>query len=133
MELQPSAARVSGAAPDEEQQLFLARIRARSDESAAHAAILVAGRVNPDGRIVLVYRERTGGELLGRLVDLDEMKPLFDPNDPEWLADVVFSDEMSDPSGPGERLAVDWADGLVENPDHIGWHVSAAVRPRSQP
>lgn len=75
------------------------------------------------GAVIVIYRERPDGPLLGRRYDIDEYPVLFDPKrEPEDLAMIALSDDILDPSGHGTRLKVDWANGLVDDPAQVEWH-----------
>lgn len=62
------------------------------------------------------------GPILGRRYVLPEFKSLFDDdlsiND---LAQIIVTDEISDPTGHGQVLPVDWAKGLVLPGQPVEW------------
>ncbi|WBU37344.1 hypothetical protein [Homoserinibacter sp. YIM 151385] len=74
--------------------------------------------------VVIVYKEEGADWLSGMLVDLPVFSRGFRPRSPEFLADVIM-DEIQEPSGRGRRLDVDWAEGLVDEPSAVLWHVNA--------
>ncbi|MCK9894027.1 hypothetical protein [Frankia sp. AgB32] len=82
----------------------------------------VAGRVLGTDSVVMLYREGADGPVIGRHYLVPELASMFDANvATEELARIVFVDEITDPSGPGRQLAVDWADGLVPDPSAVTW------------
>ncbi|WP_163547382.1 hypothetical protein [Candidatus Frankia nodulisporulans] len=82
----------------------------------------VGGRVLDSDHVVMLYREGAGGPVIGQHYQLSAFASMFDPETTtEGLAHIIFVDEITDPSGPGERLDVDWADGLVPDPSAVTW------------
>jgi hypothetical protein len=106
-------------------QEFVSRIAARCRADEPAGPVLVAtGRRPDDGAVVIIYREALDASLLGRVYDLDSCSRLFDPAlSVADLADIAYVDDLSDPSGRGVALRVDWARGLVPHPDDVGWIV----------
>jgi hypothetical protein len=81
--------------------------------------VFVGGGRSPDGRAVILYRERVDGPVLGRRYDLERYAALFDPHlTVSALADIAFVDDVADPTGSGRELVVDWSDG-IDHPDEI--------------
>jgi hypothetical protein len=82
----------------------------------------IGGKVLPDDSVVILYREWAPGPILGRRYVLPEFKALFDDdlsiND---LAQIIVTDEISDPTGHGEVLSLDWAKGLVLPGQSVEW------------
>lgn len=79
--------------------------------------------IDPEGAVIVVYRQKPNSRMLGRRFDLQKFAQLFDPTSPpEVLARIALVDDIFDPSGPGTRLNVSWAEGIVDNPDEIEWH-----------
>ncbi|SNQ51210.1 conserved hypothetical protein [Frankia canadensis] len=84
--------------------------------------VWVAGRVLGADSVVLLYREGSDGPVIGKHYVLPELASMFSPNvTTEELARIIFVDEITDPSGPGRHLDVDWADGLVSDPSAVTW------------
>lgn len=96
---------------------FLEHLRARvvdvRDPRSA-ALVWVLGVEDTEGDAVVLYRERAGGPLLGRRYRLPEYAALFDiGSSPERLADIAFTDDVSDPTGGGvEDAAAEERAGL---------------------
>ena len=108
---------------------FVFRLHERSRCDSPSGPVIVATGTRNDGALVIVYREREGGPLLGRTFHLDQHAALFSPLESvQDLADIVYADELCDPSGRGTRLRVDWAQGLVPDPDEVGWLLTFAER-----
>lgn len=84
--------------------------------------VWIGGRILDDDSVVILYRESASGPILGRRYILPEFKALFD-NDLSIkdLAQIIVTDEIGDPTGHGEVLPVDWADGLVPAGEHVEW------------
>ena len=118
------------------EQEFLDRVRASFRRQDGHDEAWVewvAGRVEGDA-VVVLYRwvEHVRGRFESHPVD-----------GRRWVLDAygweVFSDpaasledlvseavlEIQEPDGPGRRLDVPWADGLVPDPEDVQWHGSA--------
>lgn len=84
--------------------------------------IWVAGRVLDADSVVMLYREGPGGPVIGQRYVLTEFASMFDPElTTDDLAEIIFTNEITDPGGPGESLNVDWADGLVPDPAAVTW------------
>ncbi len=82
----------------------------------------VGGGVGPDGAALVFYREHSDGPVLGRRYDVVEFASGFDPlGGVEDLADIAFSEDITDPTGRGVELPVDWADGLVPEGVTVEW------------
>ncbi|MBP2215040.1 DUF6226 family protein [Arthrobacter sp. CAN_C5] len=82
----------------------------------------IRGRVLDDDSVVVLYRESASGPILGRRYILPEFKALFDDDlSIKDLAQIIVTDEIGDPTGHGEVLPVDWADGLVPAGEHVEW------------
>jgi len=84
----------------------------------------VAGRALADGSAVVLYRTSHSPRVVGRRWMLGELARDFSPNDACSLASAVFANEVGEPDGPTAPLAVDWADGLVDDPSAVGWVVN---------
>jgi hypothetical protein len=84
----------------------------------------VAGQARADGSAVILYRASYSPQVIGRRWMLEELATCFSPNDAQSLASAVFANEIGDPDGPTVSLAVDWADGLVDEPSAVGWVVN---------
>lgn len=99
----------------------IVRYFSEPDRAFGENVELIATRATDDVAIIL-YREFPTGPILGQRYELTDYATLFDPHlSPEELADIAFTDEITDPSGRGTRRDVDWADGLVEDPSSIEW------------
>jgi hypothetical protein len=116
------------------EQEFLDRIRAsfRQVEDDEAWVEWVAGRVDGDA-VVVLYRWATPTRthpVDGRRWVLDDYgREVF--SDPAASLDDLASEailEIQEPEGPGQRLAVPWADGLVPDPAAVQWHGSAVER-----
>ncbi len=83
--------------------------------------VWVNAGVSNTGHAVLIYKPQEGGPLVGRRWDLDRLGPLFGTDDPEVLAEQMWLNEVEDPDVRGQRLDVDWAAGLVDNPSEVLW------------
>lgn len=81
----------------------------------------VAGRALTDDVAVVLYRDRPGGPVLGRRYDLAADRTLFTDDSAEAIAGEAWTGDFVDPSGPGELLPVDWADGLCDDPGSVQW------------
>lgn len=81
---------------------------------------IVATGIAPDHGVVVLYRPQTGRPLQGLHIDLERFAALFDPWDAAFLARVIASDLIADPSS-GEAREVDWADHLVDEARGILW------------
>jgi hypothetical protein len=107
---------------------FIREIRAYFDvPDRAHGdrVTIINTGIAADGVPVIIYTEYAGGPLVGMHVDLEKFAPLFGPGvTSAQLGEIVASNEIADPGGPGTHLDVDWADGLVPNPSEIGWRGS---------
>jgi len=72
--------------------------------------------------VVVLYREYVRGPVLGRRYDLPAHAALFKPDpSPQDLAEIVFWNDIVDPTGRGEVLDVNWADGLGVERRDIQW------------
>jgi hypothetical protein len=82
---------------------------------------LVAVEAVTDVDAVILYRDRAGGPLLGRLYGLKDYAALFSDITPATLADEAWHGDLIDPSGSGEPWTVPWAGQVHPNPDEIRW------------
>jgi len=105
---------------------FVDSIRARfsAHPELAPGKSWVAGRARADGSAVVLYRASHSPRVLGRRWMLEELAQDFSPSDARSLASAVFANEVGEPDGPPASLAVDWADGLVDDPSAVGWVVN---------
>jgi hypothetical protein len=87
----------------------------------------VAGRALTDDIAVVLYQDRPNGPILGRRYVLSQERALFSDNDAAALAGEAWTGDFVDPSGPGQVLTVDWADGLCDAPRDVGWIGVAGV------
>jgi hypothetical protein len=93
-----------------------------ADEGHGEHVSFVAGRALDERSPVVLYREHPRGPVLGRRFDLDELARLFRPVvDPRVLAEIMCDNELFDPTGHGEVLDVDWADGLGLSRREVEW------------
>jgi hypothetical protein len=92
-----------------------------TEEGSKSGFELVAARAVTDTDAVILYRDRPGGPVLGRLYRLKEYAALFSGASPELLADEAWHGDIRDPSGPGEVRAVEWASQIHDRPDEIRW------------
>jgi hypothetical protein len=108
---------------DPERLLALARDQIQDpNRLLGKSVVWVAGRVLDSDSVVMLYRERPDGPVIGRHYVLSDFASLFDPDlDTRDLARIIVVDEITDPSGPGRALDVDWADGLVADPSAVTW------------
>jgi len=84
----------------------------------------VAGRARADGSAVVLYWTPHSPQIIGRRWILEELAQDFSPNDACSLASALFANEVGEPDGPATALAVDWADGLVDDPSAVRWVVN---------
>jgi len=84
----------------------------------------VAGRALADGSAVILYQVSYSTQVIGRRWMLEELAQRFSPSDARSLASAVFANEVGEPDGPTASLAVNWADGLVDDPSAVGWVVN---------
>ncbi|TXR52459.1 hypothetical protein [Quadrisphaera setariae] len=112
-------------------QEFLLALRQIAEEEGSRdpsAPELVACGAFGERDVVVLYREFDGGPILGRRYNLQLHVSLFAPTPPPpVLAEIVFWDDLWDPTGRGEVLDVGWADGLGAERRLIQW-VGAAER-----
>lgn len=111
--------------PTDIAQDFIDQLRDLCQAGSPSGPIMVGARVLPDSSAVIIYRERAGSPVLGRRYDLTTYSRLFSPDSSaRHLAEIAYADDLTDPSGSGTRLHVDWADGVVADPHEIGWLLS---------
>ncbi len=102
---------------------FVAAVRARFQDSdlLRDGMEWVAGGVQRPDVAVVLYRDRPGGPVLGRRYPLQEYSALFGGETPQWLATEAWVSDITAPSGDGAPKDVDWADGLVRQPEEVRW------------
>ncbi|MCY7286818.1 MAG: hypothetical protein LH624_00820 [Cryobacterium sp.] len=83
--------------------------------------IWIAGGLSTSGDPVVIYRQSESEPLVGRIWDLDRLARLFTPSTPETLAHDMWHSEVNEPDFDPRRLDVDWADGLVDDPEGVLW------------
>ncbi|KZX21219.1 hypothetical protein [Rathayibacter tanaceti] len=96
---------------------FVRHLRSRVEDNLdprSAQLVWVRGVENADGDAVILYRESPGGPVVGRRYRLQDYAALFDVgSSPERLADIAFTDDVSDPTGGGvEDAAADERAGL---------------------
>lgn len=108
-------------------EAFVAAIKSRFDDPKnvlTDSVEWVGGGVGTDGNAVVLYREYFGGPLLGRRYDVAKFAARFHPPcSIEQLADIAIADEITDPTGRGVTLSVDWAKGFAPegaSPEWVG-------------
>lgn len=110
---------------DADFRTFFSEIRsyfANPNRLQGEAVEIVATGIASDGAAIVVFRDQAHGPLWGLHVDLTEFSALFDPRDATSLAQVI-SDEIAEPGGAGEKLDVEWAQGLVDHPESVRWRL----------
>lgn len=102
---------------------FVATVRARfrDSELLRDGMDWVSGCVQPPDVAIILYRDRPGGPVLGRRYLLSEYSALFGGETAQWLATEAWVSDITAPSGDGVRKDVDWADGLVRQPEEVRW------------
>lgn len=89
--------------------------------SEGNPVVWVNAGVSGGGDAVLLYRQYAGGPLVGRRWNLSELGVLFGTDDSAKLAEDMWVNEVEDPDVGGQHLDVDWAVGLIDNPDVVLW------------
>lgn len=104
---------------------FVAAVKERFDDPQsvlADSVEWVGGGVGPDGIALVSYREFADGPVLGRRYVVAEFATLFEPPcSVAELAGIAFANDITDPTGSGEVLPVDWARGLVPDGTVVEW------------
>jgi len=104
---------------------FLVALRELAEEQSRRgpdAPTLLACATFSEYDVVVLYREYARGPVLGRRYDLQAHAALFKPDpSPQDLAETVFWNDVVDPTGRGEVLGVNWADGLGVERRDIQW------------
>jgi hypothetical protein len=104
---------------------FVEQLRILCDAGSPSGPVLVGGKATVDGTAVVVYKESAQAPLLGRTYRMNAYSRLFSPDSSAaYLAGVAFADDLCDPSGGGQPVDVDWAEGLVSDPGTVGWILS---------
>jgi hypothetical protein len=76
--------------------------------------------ISSDGAAVILFRYRNSSVLYGRRFELSGFTALTNARDTKALAWEAIG-EISEPSGPGQLLNVDWAAGLSSGTSTIRW------------
>ena len=117
----------------EDAQHFVDALRVHFNEQTLpprlerNPVVWVNAGVSDDGDAVLLYRQNEDGPLVGRRWNLSKLGPLFGTNDPIDLAEQMWLNEVEDPDVGGQHLDVDWAIGLIDNPNDVLWRGERSV------
>jgi hypothetical protein len=96
-------------------------------------ATLVALRAVGD-LVVVLFRDKPQGGLRGCVWDLEASTDMYGGElSPQELALELISDDIIEPWGPGVRLHVTWADGLVDDPNQVEWQVASGESIHERP
>ena len=89
----------------------------------ADHVVLLDGRVEDDGSLVVIYREHPRSEVLGWRRLREVLQRDFAPSDPESIASAVVANEIGDPSANIRHTGrSDWGKGLAFHGQLILWH-----------
>lgn len=84
------------------------------------AGMWVVGRVLDEHRLVLVYRNASTEDFLGRVIDVDSLWGILDTKSADSMS-AFLVDALTLPSGPGRRQDSDLAAGLVSESESVTW------------
>ena len=89
----------------------------------ADHVVLLDGRVEDDGSLVVIYREHPRSEVLGWRRLREVLQRDFAPSDPESIASAVVANEIGDPSAKIRQTGhSDWGQGPAVHAQSISWH-----------
>lgn len=98
---------------------LLQRLRREFEKRSTYfAEHYVAGSASPDGDVTVVYSAGEGRFTFGRSWNVRELRAAFSPWDPEDMAEILWSEDISCPNGTG-RVDVARAEGLVADPASV--------------
>jgi hypothetical protein len=93
---------------------------------AYKAGIWVVGRVLDERRLVLVYKNDSSENLLGRVIDVDGLWPLLDTKSADSMSAFLI-DALALPANLGGKEISDLAMGLVAQPENVNWISPLAI------
>jgi hypothetical protein len=104
---------------------FAAAARRRleqSDRILSPGTRLVAAGLDSTGAVVVLYSPQSISAVFGQRFVMSELRRQFDEGlDAATLAQLLVDDNILEPSGPGVRLDVLWAKGLIDDPSVVWW------------
>lgn len=83
--------------------------------------VWVAGGVTRSGEAAILFRHGTGGRIVRRTWDLDQLSAMFSPSDPEHLAECMWESEVDGPDWNELTPDIDGIEAFTDELSAVRW------------